>query len=64
MRKEKTIQIEGIRLPEDRTINDIGLTPCKYFTILESEDINHQEMKETSKRNTPPLNQGYTKLKA
>ena len=48
--KGKTIQTEGIRLPDDRTIIDIGLTPYKYLGILESDNINHQEMKSNIKK--------------
>ena len=48
--KGKTIQTEGITLPDDRTIKDIGLTPYKYLGILESDNINHQEMKTTIRK--------------
>ena len=46
----KTIQTEGIRLPDDRIIKDIGLTPYQYLGILESNNINHEEMKNKIKK--------------
>ena len=41
----KTIQTEGIKLPDNKTIQDIGMTPYKYLGILESDTIKSQEMK-------------------
>ena len=43
--KGKTIQTEGITLPDDRTIKDIGMSSYKYLGILESDTIKNQEMK-------------------
>ena len=48
--KGKTIQTEGIRFPDDRIITDIGLTPYQYLGILESNNINHEEMKNKIKK--------------
>ena len=47
--KGRTTQTEGIKLPDDRTIKDIGMTPYKYLGILECDNIKHLEMKITIK---------------
>ena len=48
--KGKTIQTEGIKILDDRTIKNIGMTPYKYLGSLESDNIKHQEMKITIKK--------------
>ena len=41
----KITQTEGIKLPDNKTIRDIGMTSYKYLGILESDNIKNQEMK-------------------
>ena len=43
--KGKIIQTEGIKLPDNKTIKDIGISSYKYLGILESDTIKNQEMK-------------------
>ena len=48
--KGKATQTEGIKLPDNKTIKDIGMTPYKYLGILEADNIKHQEMKITIRK--------------
>ena len=48
--ERKATQTEGIKLPDNKTIKDIGMTPYKYLGILEADNIKHQEMKITIRK--------------
>ena len=43
--KGQIIQSEGIQLPDEKTMKDIGETSYKYLGILEDGSIKHEEMK-------------------
>ena len=45
LNRGKITQTEGIKLPNNKTIQDIGMTSYKYLGILESDNIKNQEMK-------------------
>ena len=44
--KGKTIQTEGIQLPDNKIIKDVDITSYKHLGILESDTIKNEEMKE------------------
>ena len=52
MKRGKLDKLEGIRLPDGRVIRSIGddAEGYKYLGVLEADDINHDEVKRSMKK--------------
>ena len=63
MKRGKQRRTEGIQLPNQDEIRTLGEDTYKYLGILETDIIEHAEMKGKIKKNTPGERESYWKSK-